>query len=139
MSSSDSHQFDALDRAMRRRSKRWGLRGCLAAMLVGWLSMTTYCEEDSHHPMRAEAHVFEIAHLAAEYRATQGRCPNGGLQLLAVGLARRWAVDPWGREYILECTDDWALACSLGPDGRPGRDDICSRPQSTRPRGQAGK
>lgn len=55
----------------------------------------------------------------------QDRCPRDVAELKSAGVVSRIQKDPWGRPFVIECSDRVIRVCSHGPDEADPEDDVC--------------
>ena len=82
------------------------------------------CEDTSTQGAEAEDAVLRtemrlIQSAAEDYRNRHGECPEAVLDVVLEGLLQDASgLDPWGREFRLECSAESVSVGSAGPDGR---------------------
>jgi hypothetical protein len=73
---------------------------------------------------RAQTDANAIISAVVGYRQDLGDCPLEVLDLVVEGyLDDAPGVDPWGGDYVLECSDSVNAVRSPGPDGSLETDD----------------
>lgn len=102
-----------------KRNYVWAL--AVAAVLAGAAVLAFRGPHPYLRDKQAHAHetAAVLAHSAVQYRATHDRCPAMVVELLpAAGLDG--AIDPWGRQYVVQCDEYSVSVGSFGQDGMPG-------------------
>ncbi|WAS96726.1 hypothetical protein [Nannocystis punicea] len=118
----------------KRRCYRRLLESVALALLAASTSLAAGCGGSGGQHRGVVAHeVAEVAKLAEQFRASQGRCPRDFREMVAHGMANRVRADPWQNHYMIDCTEDRLQVCSRAWDFDSPEDDICAELRTLRP------
>ena len=141
----------ALDQGERRRARRFRLAVSaiksslalfLVVLLVKMLLIVGFYATCSHcgGPTSRDAYndVINVTKAIVQFQLQHGdRCPRDLAEMKTAGVISRVMNDPWGRPFIIECSDALIRVCSGGRDEVDAEDDVCheERPYEPTPTG----